>query len=326
MTDVSYDIRPILKMVTHMLTQVRSNQPMGKIQATLDVAEALKQAENRCKDCKTSSPMVCVERCDVWKVKNEIFSIRKLTSEQGHCRQLFNSIKNSRRTRILDALSERPRNLKDLQAYLRYQGFYHSRSTIVLAYIKPLISSGLIREESGRFKATFYGRKIREIVHQTGLKGLLPIHSCCYEEKVIKQLWERPKAFDELAKIVPRKSLARLLMRLRNKGLLSKRRQREYVFYHKAKNRLKTALSPTEKRVFNLIPEEGMPARQLSAEAKITLRRTYKYLRRLKEKKLLFALKKPRTYELTTAGREIAKSLNEIDSLALSTAMPLIQR
>jgi predicted transcriptional regulator len=85
-------------------------------------------------------------------------------------------------------------------------------------------------------------------------------------------------------------------------------------------------LSPTEKRIFKAIPKTGIPARSLSREVGINLRRTYKYLRRLRDKKLVFALKMPRTYELTQSGTEIAKLLEEATRLtmtSLSTPVPV---
>ncbi len=70
---------------------------------------------------------------------------------------------------------------------------------------------------------------------------------------------------------------------------------------------------------------EGISAHQLSKEAAITLRRTYHYLRRLRQKKLLFALKKPRAYELTDKGKEIASVLDEVNNLVSSAAMLVLQ-
>lgn len=303
-----------------MLAQVGSNQPVGKIETTSTVPEVLKQAETICKDCRVSSPMVCVQRCDVWRVKNEILRVRKITSEKAHGQRLLNGVKNPRRIKILDALCERPKTLNDLQRYLKREGFYHSRGTIKVAYIKLLIAAGLVQEESGRYKITFYGRKVQELLHQIARAAPLPIHSCCYEETIIKELMKRPRNFDELADFVPRKSLSRILMRLQKRGLLSERFWGEYIFYHKIDDRPKVKLSPTERRVFDIIPLEGISASQLSKKAKITKRRTYKYLRRLRDKKIVFALKKLQTYKLTAQGKEIGAFLKEIDKFVSSLA------
>lgn len=315
------------KSVTKMLSKTVSNEPVKKIKIGSTMQDALKQAENSCKTCKTSSPMVCVERCDIWRLKHEILSTRQKASEKGHVSQLLNAIKNSRRRRLLDLLCEHSSDLTEMQTYLKNEGFYHSKSTIDVAYIKPLINAGLVREDGGHFRITFYGRKVDESLHGVEWERPLPIHSCCYEEIVVEELTQTPKSFNDLAKMVPKKSLARILMRLRIKGILQfEKIHEDYVFYIKAKGRLKSTLSPTEKRIFDILPAEGVSAHQLSKEAKITLRRTYKYLRRLREKQLVFALRKPRTYKLTDKGHEIAKVLKQVSNLTSSTAMLVLQR
>jgi predicted transcriptional regulator/ribosomal protein L31E len=76
-------------------------------------------------------------------------------------------------------------------------------------------------------------------------------------------------------------------------------------------------LSPTEKRVFNLIPQMGIPGRSLSSLVGINLRRSYKYLHKLREKNFVFALRTKRTYELTAQGREILRIIDEIEKLRI---------
>ena len=227
------------------------------------------------------------------------------------------------------ALCEYPRSLKELQKCLKEKGFYHSCSTIAVTYLKPLIEAGLVKKDGARYRATIYGRKIHDALRHSDYVGSLPLHSHCYEEVVLNELAERPLTFEGLASKVPPKSLSRILKRLQTKGLLAQRSNSDYVFYHRIKGRPKMALSPTEKRVFNSIPLAGIPARQLAREVGITLRRTYKYLQRLKERKLVFALKTRRTYELTIKGKETAGLLNEITKLAttsLNLPISMIQR
>lgn len=301
-----------------LLAEVGSNQSLGKMRGAESLADAFQKAESYCKDCKVASPMVCVERCDVWRVKHEIFEIRRVVSKSNHVRQLLNALKNKRRWKILDALCERSHSLKELQLALRESGFHHSGQTIIEAYLEPMIKVGLIREDGVRFKVTFYGRKIHDILTERNYLSLLPVNSCCYEEVVLKEL-SKPKTFNELAAHVPQKSLSRVLMRLKARGLLIKSPRTDYVFYHRVKDKPKMEFSPTEKRVFDAIPQAGIPVRQLSRVVGINLRRTFKYLGRLKEKKLVFSLKVQRTYELTVQGREIVNKLDEIEKLALSS-------
>jgi predicted transcriptional regulator len=310
-----------------MLSQTIPEESPKRIRLGLTMQDALKQAENSCKTCKTSSPIVCVERCDVWRLKSEILSTRQKASEKGHVAHLLNAVKNPRRRRLLDMLCEHPSNLTELQTRMKREGFYHSKSTIGNTYVKPLISAGLVREDGGLFRVTFYGRKVDESLHGAEWEKPLPIHSCCYEEVVVEELAQSPKNFNQLAEKVPRKSLSRILMRLRTKGILQLEKLHEdYVFYAKAKGKPGSVLSPTEKRILDILPTQGVAARQLSKEAQISLRRTYKYLHRLREKKLVFALKKPRTYKLTDKGREIARVLRHVGNLASSAAMIVLQR
>jgi len=301
-----------------VLSEVGSNQPLNKISEASSLVDALGRAERYCESCKASSPMVCVERCEVWRVKHEILEIRRVAGENTHTRRLLNAMKNKRRLKILDALCERSRNVKELQMHLRESGFHHSHRTIVEAYLKPLMRVGLVGEDGVRFRVTFYGRKIRDMLTGLGSLNLLPFHSCCYEEVVLKEL-RKPKTFSELATHVPPKSLSRTLMRLRARGLLVKGPRTDNVFYHRVKGKPRMRLSPTEKRVFDAIPQLGISVRQLSKVVGINLRRTFKYLRRLREKKLVFALKVHRTYELTVQGREIMNILDEMEKLALSS-------
>jgi len=302
-----------------MLTEMGSNRSLSGMREAESLTDALERAESYCRVCKTSSPMVCVERCDVWRVKHEIVETRRVVGEGNHMRYLLNVLKNKRRWKALDALCERSRSGKELQRTLREVGFRHSRQTILEAYLKPMIKVGLVRDDGVVFKVTFYGRKTHDILAGIGsLNSLLPLHSCCYEEVVLKEL-AKPRTFNELTASVPQKSLSRILMRLRARGLLVKSARTDYVFYHRAKGKPKMKLSPTEKRVLNNIPQVGVPASQLSKVVGINLRRTYKYLRRLREKKLVFALKVHRTYELTVQGREIVNILNEMEKLALSS-------
>jgi len=263
--------------------------------------------------------MICVEHCDVWKVKNEILEIRRIVNQKDHAIRLLNVLKNERRVKILDALVERPCSLKELQECLRKMGHQHSRSTIISAYVKPLLDTGLIKKERARYRLTFYGKSFHGILKGFFLRDLLPIHSCCYEEVVLRELKAKPKTFNELAILVSPKSLSRVLTRLRKRGLITRNPRSDYVFYHKIKGRPEIRLSPTEKRIFEVVTKTGISARSLSKEVGINLRRTYKYLRRLRDKKLVFALKMPRTYELTQSGTEIAQLLNEVARLTMTS-------
>lgn len=191
-----------------MLQAHTFSESLGKLRQAESLADVLQKAENYCKDCAVSSPMVCVERCQVWRVKHEILETRRVVDESNHRRRLLNVLKNSRRLRTLEALCERSRSVRELQRDMRQSGFRHSRRTIVEAYLKPMMHVGLISGDGVRFEVTFYGRNIHDLLAGLGWRSLgsmLPIHSCCYEEVVLKEL-DKPETFNELAAHVPQKA------------------------------------------------------------------------------------------------------------------------
>ena len=94
-------------------------------------------------------------------------------------------------------------------------------------------------------------------------------------------------------------------------------KEKEYVFFFTTKrNPAKEQLSQTEKKIYYNIPETGISAKKIAERAKISVRRTYKYLRRLKGKKMVFSRKKPKLYTVTVRGLQTATMLKEICGLA----------
>ena len=303
-----------------MVFEVNSYQRLFQIvNNSENLAEVFKQAENYCQSCKIISPLICIQKCEIWKAKNELLEMNKILQESNHARKLFNAVKNKRRLKIMDALSKRTYGIGELQEYLKKKGYYHSQRTITNEYLKPLLRVGLIKKDGNRYRSTLYGLKFHDILSKFNDEKLLPTHSQCYEESILMHLTDGPKSYDKLVELVTQKSLSRTLKRLREVGLITKSQSSNYVFYFKTKKEPNVTFSPTDKRVYEAIPEVGISARALSKEASISLRRTYKYLRRLTKKRLVFVRKRPRTYELTSSGREIAACLKEMAKL-VSTA------
>ncbi len=220
----------------------------------------------------------------------------------------------------MDALSERPHNIERLQEYLKDKGNYHSRRTIANTYVEPLIEAGLVRKDRAKYRLTLYGRRFRDVIDKFDVENSLPSHSRCYEEMVLRKLKDEPKTYEDLVGPVPRDSLSRTIQRLTEEGLVIKSKSSDYVFYFRTKKNPQKKFSPTEKKVYEAISEVGASARELSEEVGINLRRTYKYLRRLKRRRLVFRRKKPRTYELTSSGREVANFLEETANLILDAS------
>jgi len=304
-----------------MVLEINSCQWLSKIvNNSAELVEILKQADKICQYCEPISPMICVERCEIWRAKNEFLEMNGMLCADEHVHDLLNAVKNDRRQTVIEALAERPRGIKGLQEYLKSKGYYHSQHTIASEYVQPLIKAGLVKRDDVKYKLTLYGQKFRDVSNRFNVENSLPPHSRCYEEIVLKKLKDGPKAYADLLESLTQKSLSRSLSRLTENGLITKSQTPEYVFYFRTKKVPKKPFSPTEKKVYETIPEVGISARELSERGGINLRRTYKYLRRLRKRRLVFTRKKPRTYELTPSGIELANFLEETANLILDAS------
>jgi len=299
-----------------MVREIDSRQWLFKIvNNNAELVEIIKQADDICRYCKPISPMTCIEQCEIWRAKNEFLEINGTLSKGDHIHNLLNAVKNDRRQKVIEALSERPHSIKGLQEYLKSRGYYHSQKTVVSEYVNPLVRVGLVKRHDAKYGLTFYGQKFRDMLNRFNVENPLPPHSNCYEEILLRRLKDGPKSYADLAESVTQKSLSRSLKRLIENGLVTKSKSPEYVFYFRTKKVPKKAFSPTEKKVYETIPEVGISARPLSEKVGINLRRTYKYLLRLRKRRLVFTRKRLRTYELTPSGSELANFLEEMTNL-----------
>jgi len=197
---------------------------------------------------------------------------------------------------------------------LKELGYSHSQETILNEYVEPLILTGLTSENSNQFKITAFGSEMSQLF--TGLHEVednLPPHSECHEEKILEALFESPKTYEELKLVIPNDSLKRAMARLLEANLIARNGDNNYIFYFRTRRPAeKERLSSTEKRVYESIIEEGITAEKLAEKTRITLRRSYKYIRKLKGKKLVFKRKRSKTYILTTEGTNIAMFLEKL--------------
>ncbi|MGB8779244.1 MAG: hypothetical protein WCD81_01175 [Candidatus Bathyarchaeia archaeon] len=281
----------------------------------------LKSLEEKCKSCNPLSPITCITDCKIWRLKNQLRKINEKMQRPNFVEQLLNTLKNGRRLQILDLISTQGYSLSQLQQKLASFGFHHSQQTIVEEYVNPLVEVGLVQEAQNPFHATVLGCKVNEFVKNfQDLENVLPPHSECYEETILDALLERPKTYQDARTMIPTKSVARVLSRLQRTGLIETSKEKNYIFIFKTRrdSNLET-FSPTERRVYQNIPADGVSAKKLSEKTEISLRRTYKYLRKLKGKKLVFTRKEPIAYSLTAKGAEVATMLRAIRNLANET-------
>jgi predicted transcriptional regulator len=294
------------------------------------LAETMSRMEQTCKDCKPLSMITCVSNCNIWKLKNEFRKLHKKMQNPTFITQLLNTIKNKRRLEILDIITKGQYSTTRLQQELKKLGYNSSQTTITEEYITPLTDVELVTETQNKYYTTLFGCKLNELIKNfRDIGEILPPHSECYEEKILPTLLHGPKTYEELGNTIPAKSIARVLNRLQTAGLVETNKEKDYVFFFKTqRNPNKERFSPTEKKVYENISEQGDPARKLAEKNRISLRRIYKYLRRLKGKKMVFAREKPRTYALTPKGLQMAMILQKMHDLVaetMATATQIVQ-
>ncbi len=275
---------------------------------------ALERADQQCRNCRPPTPLDCIGSCKIWRFRNELRQLRGVLAKGDYQNTLLNTLKNKRRLKILEILSKNGYSIPQLQKDLKELGYSHSQETILNEYVEPLITTGLVLENSNHFRTTALGSEMSQLF--TGLREVedtLPPHSECYEEKIVEALFESPKTYEGLKLVIPNDSLKRAMARLLEANLIARNGDNNYMFYFRTRRPAeKERLSSTEKRVYESISEEGLTAEKLAEKTRISLRRTYKYVRKLKGKKLVFKRKRPKTYTLTTEGTNIAMFLEKL--------------
>jgi len=294
------------------------------------LADLLRTIEKTCQNCKPITPITCISGCKTWEFKNQLRKLHEKTKKPDFMTNLLNTLKNKRRVQLLEIISNGGHSMKQLQQELRKLGFNHSQQTVVGEYINPLIAVGLADEYQSLYHATLFGHKVSDLMRDFHyLEDVLSPHSECYEEIALDVLMKGARTYEKLREIIPEKNVARVLSRLQKAALAETSVEKDYVFFFTTKrNPNGSDFSPTEKRVYERIPKEGISARKLTREAGISLRRTYKYLRRLKGKKLVFVRKRPPSYSITSKGAEIGTMLQALHNLAteaLATTAHLVE-
>lgn len=283
-----------------------------EIAENASLAETIKNVGIACQKCRPLSMLECVNNCVNWRLKNEFRGLHKSMQDMDFVVRVLNSIKNTRRQQILSLLSRRECSVVKLQQQLRTMGYSHSQATIEEEYLGPLVEAQLVSRIRDDCFITKFGSYLCALIQRfPNIGELLPPHSECYEELILANLLDRPKTFEELkATDTKMNSIMRVLSRLEKSGLVSTGKDRDHIFFFRSKrNPQKEVLSSIMKQVYESLPDEGIAAGKLAQKVGISLRRTYKYVRHLKGKKLVFVREKPRTYALTNEGVSLAEML-----------------
>ena len=286
-----------------------------------DLVQILRELNEECQNCAPLTPITCITRCKTWKLKNELRKLSTKMNSPKYMNNLLNVLKNETRLHILQKSARKTYSLNEIQKELRRGGYSHSRDTLNQEYLRPLVEVGVLAEGQDQYYATIFGNNITTILNDfPDFANVLPAHSECHEEKLLRYLLEGPKTFQGIDKLLTPAIASRILKRLKKENLITTPKEREYVFFFKTKrDPRKEILSLTEFNVYNSIPSKGFPVKKIAIKTNLSVRRVYKYLRGLKGKKLVFTRKSPRTYELTEKGNKLAIILKDLMNLVEST-------
>ena len=286
-----------------------------------DLTSMLKTLDAECRNCAPASPLECINRCQAYKLKNELRKLSETMDHPGYIKELFNVLKNETRLHILQAIVNGRYSVSQLQQELKKTGHTHSQDTINEEYLQPLMAVGLANESRDEYYATHFGGRLTEVIGVfPEFADVLPAHSECYEETLLRALLSGPKTFEDIEAVVSPKIASRILKRLREVGLIETPEERDYIFFFKSKrDPSKETFTVTERKTYDSIPDEGISAGKLSKETSLSMRRTYKYLRGLKGKKLVFVRKTPKAYGLTCKGEQLASVLEGLHEIVEET-------
>ena len=135
-----------------------------KTENNRDLAGILKTLDSECRNCAPTSPLQCINRCQVYKLKNELRKLRETMDNPNYIKELFNVLKNETRLHILQAIVNGRYSVSQLQQELKKTGHNHSQDTINEEYLGPLMSVGLATESRDEYYATTFGGRLTELL------------------------------------------------------------------------------------------------------------------------------------------------------------------
>jgi len=295
--------------------------PTLKTEKTRSLQGTLQSLEAQCRSCTPITPLECISRCQVYKLKNELRQLSGTMNNPNYTKELFNVLKNDTRLFILQSICNQRFSVVKLQGQLGKARRFYSQNTITEKYVRPLMAVGLVNEAREELYATGFGARIAKPLRgfpEFGRK--LHAHSECHEETVLQYLLSEPKTYQDIEAIVGLNITSRVLDRLLSAGLVKAPEEREYIFFFKSKrDPAKEKLTATEQKIYDALSEEGIAAGKIAKKTGLCIRRIYKYIKRLKGKKLVFLRRTPKTYSLTCKGQKLALALKEIEQIVEDT-------
>jgi len=282
-----------------------------------DLIKMIRALDAECRNCAPLTPLDCITNCDAWKLKNELKKLRQTMDKSNFAKDLFNALKNETRLHILSTIVNGRYSLNQLRKELGKTGSMAYGDTLNEKHVQSLVDVGLVAQAQEQYYSTMFGDRLTELLDGfNDFVKFLPSHSECHEETMLIALLTGPKTFQEVKTYISPRIASRILKRLKIADLIETPKERDYIFFFKSKrDPEKETLSSSERKVYVNISKEGISARKLADTTGISLRRTYKYLRGLKGKKLVFTRKTPKAYKLTNKGRKLANLLHGFQSL-----------
>jgi predicted transcriptional regulator len=292
-----------------------------KTESNHNLTGTIKSLDAECKKCNPITPLQCISRCHVYKLKNELRALHQMMDNPNYTKDLLNVLKNSTRLQILQTIAKGRYSVSNLQKELKRTGHRHSQDNINKEYLHPLMAVGLAAEAQEEYYSTTFGSRLAErlsVFPEFAKK--LPAQSQCHEESVLKFLISGPKTSEQIELVISPKIASRILKRIRKARLMETPKARDYVFFFKSKrDPNKENLTATEQKIYNAVTYEGISAGNLAKKTELSLRRTYKYLKNLRGRKLAFIRRTPKTYTLTCKGEKLASTLMDIQQVVEDT-------
>jgi len=286
-----------------------------------DLSGRLKSLNAECRNCAPITPFECLSGCRVYLLKNELRHLWEAIANPDYLKELFNVLKNKPRLHVMQAIVNGTYSLNQLQPELKKAGYDYRQDLLGEECLPLLLEVGLVTRVRDNYHASMLAIRLAQ-VFDTFLEfaDKLPTHSECYEEALLQALLSGPKTFEDIEALVAPKNVSRTLKRLSSAGLIVTPKARAYIFlFRTIRDPIKETLTTTERRVCDAVGYGGISASGLAKGTGLSLRRTYKYIRNLKGKKLVFMRRTPKAYDLTCSGKKLALVLQQLQQTVEET-------
>jgi DNA-binding HxlR family transcriptional regulator len=279
-----------------------------------DLSGKLKSLNAECRNCAPVTPFECLSGCRVYLLKSELRHLWEVMANPNYIKELFNVLKNKPRLHVMQTIVKGTYSSSQLQQEIERAGHDYRQNLLGEECLPILMKVGLAACVRDNYRATTLGIRLTRLFDDfLEFADKLPNHSECYEEALLQALLSGPKTFEDIEALVAPKNVSRTLKRLSSAGLVETPKARAYIFFFRTiRDPNKEALTTAERKVCDAVGYEGISAGDLAKETGLSLRRTYKYLRSLKGKKLVFMRRTPKAYDLTCNGKKLALVLQQL--------------